>query len=385
MAPPSQTRIPCTLMRGGTSKGPFFLASDLPTDVALRDRVLLAVMGSPDARQIDGIGGADPLTSKVAIISRSARSGIDVEYLFAQVSIDRPLVDVSPNCGNMLAGVGPFAIERGLVSSRDPITPVTIYMVNTGNLAVVHVPTPGGEVTYEGVASIAGVPGSSAPIRIDFLNTAGSVCGALLPTGSPLDRIDGIDATLIDNGMPVVVLRAADFGKSGYETPAELDADKKFKLRLEQIRLLAGERMGLGDVRSKVIPKMTLVAPPRDGGDVATRTFIPHKCHAAIGVLGAVTVGTACVLRGSVAFNIVPTRDGAVKRLSVEHPSGEFSLQIGTEEQNGELKVVRSSLIRTARALFSGDVLVPAKVWDGKISEFSTPRVSTKEPTTERA
>lgn len=371
MAPPSQTRIPCTLMRGGTSKGPFFLASDLPSDVQLRDRVLLAVMGSPDARQIDGIGGAEPLTSKVAIISRSLRPGIDVDYLFAQVAVDRPLVDVTPNCGNMLAGVGPFAIERSLVASLDPVSPVKIYMVNTGNVAVAHVPTPDGQVSYEGEASIAGVPGTSAAIRIDFLDTAGSVSGALLPTGNPVDELDGIEATLIDNGMPVVVLRAADFGKSGYELPAELDADKAFKQRLEQIRILAGERMGLGDVRSKVVPKMTLVAPPRQGGDLTTRTFIPHKCHAAIGVLGAVTVGTACVLPGSVASRVFAAREGRVKRLSVEHPSGEFSLEIEVDEASGDgLRVVRSSLIRTARALFRGDVLVPASIWDGNASKL---------------
>jgi len=370
MSPPSQTRIPCTLMRGGTSKGPFFLASDLPSDVQLRDRVLLAVMGSPDGRQIDGIGGADPLTSKVAIISRSLRPGIDVDYLFAQVSIDRPLVDVTPNCGNMLAGVGPFAIERSLVSSRDSVTPVKIYMVNTGNVAVAHVPTPDGEVSYEGEASIAGVPGSSAAIRIDFLDSAGSVCGALLPTGNAVDELDGIEATLIDNGMPVAVLRAADLGKSGYETPAELDADREFKQHLEQIRILAGERMGLGDVRSKVVPKMTLVAPPRKGGDLTTRTFIPHRCHAAIGVLGAVTVATACVLPGSVASRIFAAREGPVKRLSVEHPSGEFSLEIEVDETSGDLRVVRSSLIRTARALFRGEVLVPASIWVRNASEL---------------
>lgn len=380
MTGPSQTRIPCTLMRGGTSKGPFFLASDLPDRVELRDRVLLAAMGSPDGRQIDGIGSADPLTSKVAIISRSARPGIDVDYLFAQVAIDRPLVDVTPNCGNMLAGVGPFAIERGLVPGRDSITPVRIYLVNTGNTAVAHVPTPGGEVTYDGEAAIAGVPGTSAAIRIDFLNTAGSVCGALLPTGHALDELDGIQATLIDNGMPVVVLRAADFGKSGHETPAQLDSDKEFKQRLEQIRLLAGERMGLGDVQSKLVPKMTLIAPPRDGGDLATRTFIPHKCHAAIGVLGAVTVGTACVLPSSVASGIASVPEGAVKRLSVEHPSGEFSLEIEVDEKGGgELKVVRSSLIRTARALFRGDVLVPARIWDGVTSKLPATDVATLE------
>ena len=374
MAGPSQTRIPCTLMRGGTSKGPFFLASDLPDRAELRDRVLLAAMGSPDGRQIDGIGGADPLTSKAAIISRSSRPNIDVDYLFAQVAIDRPLVDVTPNCGNMLAGVGPFAIERGLVPGRDPITPVRIYMVNTGNCAVAQVPTPGGEVTYEGDAAIAGVPGTAAAIRIDFLNTSGSVCGALLPTGNALDELDGIKATLIDNGMPVAVLRASDFGKSGYETPAQLDSDQEFKRRLEQVRLLAGERMGLGDVRSKVVPKMTLVAPPRNGGDLATRTFIPHKCHAAIGVLGAVTVGTACVLPGSAASGIVPGREGTVKQLSVEHPSGEFSLEIEVDSTSSNgLKVVRSSLIRTARALFRGDVLVPARIWDGVTSKVPAP------------
>jgi len=361
----SQTPIPCTLMRGGTSKGPFFLANDLPGDAGLRDRVLLAVMGSPDVRQIDGIGGADPLTSKVAIVSRSSRPGIQVDYLFAQVSIDRPLVDVTPNCGNMLAGVGPFAIERGLVAAKDPVTPVTIYMVNTANVAVAHVPTPGGQVSYEGDACIAGVPGRSAAIQIDFLDTEGSVCGELLPSGQVLDNIEGVDATLIDNGMPVVVLRAADFGKTGHETPADLDADKNFKARLERIRILAGERMGLGDVRSKVVPKMTLIAPPREGGSLVTRTFIPHKCHAAIGVLGAVTVGTACVLPGSVATGVASIPPGAVKRLSVEHPTGEFSVELEVAGADSTMpKVVRASLIRTARALFRGEVLIPAAVWD---------------------
>jgi 4-oxalomesaconate tautomerase len=374
MAKPSQTPIPCTLMRGGTSKGPFFLASDLPGNAALRDRVLLAAMGSPDVRQIDGIGGADPLTSKAAIVSRSSRPGIDVEYLFAQVSVDRPLVDVTPNCGNMLAGVGPFAVENGLVAGRHPVTSVTIYMVNTGNVAVAQVPTPDGQVTYEGDAFIAGVPGKSAAIRIDFLNTAGSVCGVLLPTGHSLDKIGAIEATLIDNGMPVVVLRAADFDKTGYETPRALDADSKFKARLEEIRILAGERMGLGDVRSKVVPKMTLIAPARDGGHLTTRTFIPHKCHTAIGVLGAVTVGTACVLPDSVAAGIVSMPDGVVKRLSVEHPSGEFSVELELAENTHEPRVVRTSLIRTARALFRGEVLIPASVWDGLRPE-STSRV----------
>jgi len=361
-----QTAIPCTLMRGGTSKGPFFLASDLPSDVETRDRVLMAAMGSPDPRQIDGVGGADPLTSKVAIVSRSSRPGIDVDYLFAQVSVDRPFVDVTPTCGNMLAGVGPFAIERRLVEPRDPITSVSIYMVNTETVALAHVPTPGAEVAYAGEASIAGVPGTAAAIRIDFLDTGGSVCGSLLPTGNMIDQIEGIEATLIDNGMPVVVLRASDLGKSGYETPADLNSDQELKRRLEAIRILAGERMGLGDVRSKVVPKMTLIAPPQSGGQVMTRTFIPHKCHAAIGVLMAVTVGTACILPLSVARGIVRLHDAPVQQLSIEHPSGEFSVEFQVERSGGGLKVIRSSLIRTARALFRGELLVPASVWEGK-------------------
>jgi 4-oxalomesaconate tautomerase len=353
-------------MRGGTSKGPFFLASDLPVGIEIRDRVLLAAMGSPDPRQIDGVGGADPLTSKAAIVSPSSRPGIDVDYLFAQVSVDRPFVDVTPTCGNMLAAVGPFAIERGLVVPCDPITAVSIYLVNTETVAVAHVPTPGGEVAYGGETSIAGVPGTAAAIRIDFLDTSGSVCGTLLPTGNMLDQIDEIEATLIDNGMPMVVLRASDLGKSGYETPTDLDSDLELKTRLERIRILAGERMGLGDVRSKVVPKLTLIAQPRAGGNVMTRTFIPHKCHAAIGVLMAVTVGTACILPLSVARGIVRQDDAPVQRLSIEHPSGEFSVEFQVERGSGGLKVIRSSLIRTARALFRGELLVPASVWEGK-------------------
>jgi 4-oxalomesaconate tautomerase len=352
-------------MRGGTSKGPFFLADDLPQDPALRERVLLAVMGSPDPRQIDGLGGADPLTSKIAIVSRSLRPGIDVDYLFAQVSIEKASVDITPNCGNMLAGVGGFAIERSLVTPVTPNTAVTIYMVNTGNIAVAHIPTPGGMVEFEGSTAIAGVPGTSAAIQIDFRDTAGSVCGSMLPTRNVLDAIDGCAATLIDNGMPVVVLLARDFGKTGYETPAELDADKAFKTRLETIRLAAGERMGLGNVRLKVIPKMTLIAAPRATGNVTTRTFIPQKCHSAIGVLGAVTVATACALPGSVAEGIATLPDGPTKQISVEHPTGEFTVEIEVVASGNRIRVSRSSLVRTARALFSGHVYVPQHVWDG--------------------
>jgi 4-oxalomesaconate tautomerase len=352
-------------MRGGTSKGPFFLASDLPSEAQARDRVLLALMGSPDVRQIDGLGGAEPLTSKVAIVSKSQRAGVDVDFLFAQVLIDKPLVDVSPNCGNMLAGVGPFAIERGLVAATDPLTAVSIYMVNTGNLALASVHTPGREVRYDGATAIAGVPGTAAPIQIEFLDTAGSVCDSLLPTGHARDHVGGIDVTCIDNGMPVVVVAASAFDKSGYETPAQLDADKPFKARLETLRLAAGALMGLGDVSQKVVPKMALIAAPQAGGQVCTRSFIPHRCHSAIGVLGAVSVATACVLPGSVAEGIASSAHGSPGVLSVEHPSGEFTVALEVSGSGESFRVGRSGILRTARALMRGEVLVPRSVWDG--------------------
>jgi 4-oxalomesaconate tautomerase len=354
-------------MRGGTSKGPFFLASDLPREPALRDRVLLAVMGSPDARQIDGLGGAEPLTSKAAIVSKSQRPGIDVEFLFAQVLIDQPVVDISPNCGNMLAGVGPFAIERGLVVASDPATRVSIYMLNTGNLALATVPTPGGEVRYEGTTAIAGVPGTAAAITIDFLDTAGSVCESLLPTGRTRDRIEGVDVSCVDNGMPVVVLAARSLGKTGYESPRELDADHEFKARLEKLRLAAGVLMGLGDVSHKVVPKMALIAPAQAGGHVCTRSFIPHRCHSAIGVLGAVSVATACVMPGSVAEGIARIPHSSPRVLSVEHPSGEFTVTLEVTGSGDNFVVGRSGILRTARALMQGQVLVPRAVWDGRL------------------
>jgi len=360
-----QTRIPCVLMRGGTSKGPYFLASDLPQDKVLRDKVLLSVMGSPDARQIDGLGGADPLTSKVAIVSKSVRPGIDVDYLFAQVGVDQADVDVTPNCGNMLAGVGPYAIEQGLISARSDVTPVRIYMENSGNVAVATVRTPGGQVEYAGGTHIDGVPGMAAPISINLLDTAGSACGALLPTGRLIDVIDGVTVTCIDNGMPVVIMRAVDLGVSGYESCADLDGNAPLKARIEGIRQKAGPLMNLGDVTKKVVPKMCLIARPRSGGAISTRCFIPRVCHSSIGVLGAVTVATACVLPGSVAYDLACLPDGAVKLLSVEHPTGEFSVELETDEQGNSRAVKRSALLRTARRLMDGYAYVPAAVWAG--------------------
>jgi 4-oxalomesaconate tautomerase len=361
-----QTKIPCVMMRGGTSKGAYFLARDLPGDAAARDRVLLAAMGSPDARQIDGLGGAHPLTSKVAIVSPSERADADIDYLFAQVVVNEPKVDISPTCGNILAGVGPFAIEQGLVKPAGGETRVRIYMVNTKSLCTATVKTPGGEVSYDGETRIAGVPGLAAPILLDFENIAGSSCGALLPTGKTRDVIEGVPVTCIDNGMPVVVFAAKDVGRTGYESPPALNADAELKARVEAIRLKAGPLMRLGDVAKKVVPKMTLVAPPREGGAVATRTFIPHVCHEAIGVLGAVSVATACVLEGSAAAGIAAVPPGATKVLSVEHPTGEFTVQLETQRGAGGIEIRRAALLRTARRLFDGTVLVPQAVWDGR-------------------
>jgi 4-oxalomesaconate tautomerase len=362
----TQTAIACVLMRGGTSKGPFFHAAALPDDVSTRDRVLLAVMGSPDVRQIDGIGGADPLTSKVGIVTRSTRENVDLEFLFAQVSVDRSLVDTTPNCGNMLAAVVPFALEEGLIEANVGTTTARVLTLNTGMLADITVCTPDGRVTYEGDCRIDGVPGTYAPIAIDFRDIAGSVCGSLLPTGHITDVIDGTPVTCIDNGMPVVVLTAASLGRTGYESRDALNADEELKGRLETIRRAAGRLMGLGDVADKVVPKMTLVAPPRDGGAICTRTFIPLVCHASIGVLGAVSVATACVLPGSVPATMAVLPANGSGRLSVEHPTGEFSVDLDVTTGPNGPEVKRAALLRTARRLFAGDVFVPASVWGGR-------------------
>jgi len=345
--------VRCMWMRGGTSKGAFFLAGDLPADIAERDALLLRVMGSPDPRQIDGMGGADPLTSKVAVVSKSARPGVDIDYLFLQVFVDQPIVTDAQNCGNMLAGVGPFAIERGLFAATGDETRVAIFMVNTGQIAVATVQTPGGVPTYEGDARIDGVPGSAAPIPLEFRDTAGSSCGALLPTGNAADMIDGVACTLIDNGMPCVVFKAADVGATGYEDRETLDAATDLKARIEAIRLKAGPLMNLGDVAEKSVPKMMLVAPPAHGGAVTVRSFIPHRAHATIGVLGAVSVATACLVAGSPAAEVAVIPEGRRKTLSVEHPTGEMSCVLELDEKG---EVATAALLRTARKLMDGTV-----------------------------
>lgn len=340
-------------MRGGTSKGGYFLKSDLPTETAARDAFLLGVMGSPDPRQIDGMGGADPLTSKVAVVSKSAREGIDVDYLFLQVFVDQAIVTDAQNCGNILAGIGPFAIERGLVAATGDETRVAIFMENTGQVAVATVQTPGGAVTYAGNAKIDGVPGSHAPIPLEFRDTAGSSCGALLPSGNAVDVVNGVPVTLIDNGMPCVVMKAADVGITGYEDRDSLDGNTELKAKIEAIRLAVGERMNLGDVTEKSVPKMMLVAPPKNGGAVTVRSFIPHRAHATIGVLGAVSVATACLIPGSPAADVADIPEGNRKTLSVEHPTGEMSCVLELDDSGA---VRTAALLRTARKLMDGVV-----------------------------
>ena len=367
-------------MRGGTSRGPFFLASDLPGDLATRNRVLLAVMGSPDKRQIDGLGGAHPLTSKVGIVSMGSKPGVALDFLFAQLQPDKDTVDTTPNCGNMLAAVLPFALECGLIQAQGDTTTVRVLTLNTDMQCDVTVQTPmtpsGRQVRYDGDARIDGVPGASAPITINFLDTAGSVCAGLLPTGRVRDRVtvdadpaqglEGftLDVTCIDNGMPLVMLRASDLGCTGQESVAELNADTRLKQRLEALRLKTGQLMGLGDVGKKSFPKMTLVSRPLAGGALNTRSFIPHVCHDAIGVLAAVTVGTACVLDGSVTEGIAVMPSGNPKVVSVEHPTGEFSVELGIDPANPQ-QVTRAALLRTARLIMRGEVMVPSAVWAG--------------------
>ncbi len=340
-------------MRGGTSKGGYFLKADLPVETAARDAFLLRVMGSPDPVQIDGMGGADPLTSKVAVVCKSERSGIDVDYLFLQVFVDQAIVTDAQNCGNVLAGVGPFALERGLVAATGDETRVAIFMENTGQVAVATVQTPGGVVTYQGDAAIDGVPGTHAPIPTEFRDTAGSSCGALLPSGNAVDFVNGVPVTLIDNGMPCVVMKAADLGITGYEDRDWLDANVDLKARIEAIRQAVGERMNLGDVKDKSVPKMMLVAPPRAGGAVCVRSFIPHRAHATIGVLGAVSVATACLIAGSPAADVAVVPHGPRKTLSVEHPTGELTCVLEVDQAGA---VVSAALLRTARKLMDGVV-----------------------------
>lgn len=358
----NQISIPCLLMRGGTSKGPYFKAEDLPFEVGERNRVLLAVMGSPDLRQIDGLGGADTLTSKVAIVSKSARDGVDVDYLFAQVDIGRAIVDTSPSCGNMLSGVGSFAIETGMVAARNGTTSVVIYDVNTKSRIEAVIQTPGGQVTYTGNAAIDGVPGTAAPVVLNFMDAVGAKTGVMLPTGHATEEIDGIEASCLDVCMPMVLMRAADLGIDGIEGRAEIDGNTGLLARVEAIRMEAGRRMGFGDVSDKVIPKVGLLSKPRGTGAVTSRYLTPHKLHAAHAVTGAVCVATACLLEGSVAYGLAVRPEGNPRTIWIEHPSGMVDVRMDTTMEGTTLLVTRAGILRTARLIMRGEVFVPRTV-----------------------
>ncbi|MET9390191.1 4-oxalomesaconate tautomerase [Streptomyces sp. NPDC006624] len=344
--------VRCTLMRGGTSKGAFFLAGDLPADPETRDALLLRVMGGPDPRQIDGLGGGHPLTSKVAVVSPSADPRADVDYLFLQVAVGRAEVSDRQNCGNILAGVGPFAVERGLVPAGREHTCVRIRMVNSGDLATASFATPGGRVTYEGDTPIAGAPGTAAPVTLAF--PPGD--GPLLPTGSARDDIDGIPVTCVDNGMPTVLAEAAALGVTGYESPADLEEDTALAGRLHALRLKAGRLMGLGDVSGTTVPKLTLLAPPRHGGAIATRTFIPVRCHTSIGVLGAASVAAGLRVEGGVGAGLARLPAGG-DPVRIEHPTGHLDIEsgVGTDAE-GRPVARRTAVVRTARKIFDGTV-----------------------------
>lgn len=361
-----QTRIPCVIMRGGTSRGPFFHATDLPADTPTRDAVLLAVMGSPHQIQIDGIGGSHSVTSKVAIISKSKHSGADVDYLFAQVQINENIVDTKPNCGNMLVAVGPFAIETGLVPARNGETTVRIFNVNTQSLIDAIIQTPGGEVSYEGNASIDGVPGTAAPVKLNFRSAIGSVTKKMLPTGKPSDVIDGVEVSCVDIAMPVVLMRAEAFGKTGHETAVELDADRELVKRMEAIRVKAGAMMGMGDVSKSVVPKMALLSKPRKGGVIASRFFVPETCHKAHPVTGTVCIASACAIPGTVASRISPLPPAPQGMIRIEHPQGMIIIDLDVDFTNQQQALRRAALVRTARRIFEGHVCVPEKIWAGK-------------------
>jgi 2-methylaconitate cis-trans-isomerase PrpF len=355
-----QTRIPCVMMRGGTSRGPYFLADDLPADPATRDAVLVAAMGSPHVLQVDGIGGGNTLTSKVAIVSPSAEPGVDVDYLFAQVAPDRLQVDTRPNCGNMLAGVGPFAIEQGLVPVAGETTLVRIRNKNTGALVEALIQTPGGAVTYEGEASIPGVPGTAAPIELRFREVVGVKTGKLFPTGARSETIQGVEVSLVDCAMPCMMLKAADLGVDAGCPPAAIDTDKALLARLEELRLEAGRRMGLGDVSDSVVPKIVLVGPGAEGATLTARYLTPHAVHKALAVTGGICIATAARVPGTVA-HAVATPGGSPVRIA--HPSGVLDVSL---ELAGEEDVAWAGVLRTARRLFEGNLLVPRRVWAGQ-------------------
>ncbi|MDJ0824601.1 MAG: 4-oxalomesaconate tautomerase [Rhodobacter sp.] len=361
----TQTAIPFLFLRGGTSRGPYLNRADLPQDRDALARVLVAVVGSGHPINIDGIGGGTAVTTKVAMLSPSDDPEADVDYFFAQVGVEDRLVDFKPTCGNILVGVGPAAIEMGLVAARDPETEVRIHAVNTGARVVARVETPGGEVRYDGATAIDGVPGTAAPIGLQFLDTVGGATGAMFPTGARLDRIEGVDVTCMDVAMPMVIARAGDFGLTGYETPQELDANADFLARMEAVRRAAGAAMGMGDVAQSVTPKVGLLAPARDGGAAAIRYFMPWSCHPTLAVTGSQCLAACLLCPGTVAEGLLPVPPAAPAQLFLEHPMGKLEVVVDYALDGTDFTLTSAGLVRTARKLAAGAVFVPHAVWDG--------------------
>jgi 4-oxalomesaconate tautomerase len=363
----TQTAIPYLFLRGGTSRGPYFRSSDLPQDRDLLAEVLMAAVGAGHPLNIDGLGGGNAVTTKVAILSQSQRDDCDIDYFFAQVAVEKREVDFRPTCGNILVGVGPAAIEMGLVPAQDGETTVRIHAVNTGAVVEARVLTPGGKVSYAGDFAIAAVPGTAAPIPLSFMETVGSVTGALLPTGNLIDIIDGVEVTCMDVAMPIMIARADAFGLTGYETQAEMDENSAFYDRIEPIRLKAGLLMGLGDVSQSVTPKLTLLAEPRNGGSITARYFMPWSCHPSMAVTGAQCIATCAILPGTIADGLTEGLVGhdSPVTVGIEHPSGTFEVLVDFRKQDQGIDIRSAGVVRTARLLARGEVMIPAAVWTG--------------------
>lgn len=364
-----QIPIPFLFLRGGTSRGPYFLKSDLPDDPDQLSKVLLSVIGSRNPLNIDGLGGGNAVTTKVAILSKSEDPAADVDYFFAQVSAEDELVDYKPTCGNILVGVGPAAIEFGLVEAGDDRTTVRICAVNTGALIHAEIETPNGCVEYTGDFAIDGVPGTAAPVALNFFGVVGSQTDAMFPTGEALEKIDGIEVTCIDVTVPMMVARAADFGLTGYETPQELDANTTLMQRLENLRLDAGRRMGMGDVAKSVVPKVGLVAPARDGGHMTARYFMPWACHPSLAVTGSQCLAACILAPGTVIGDIANPVDPSPSTIRIEHPMGEMSVRATYEQGANGFAFISAGVTRTARLIARGEAMVPASIFKSKNDE----------------
>ncbi len=359
-----QTGIPFLFMRGGTSRGPYFNRADLPQDLNQLADILIAAVGSGHPLNIDGIGGGNAVTTKVAMLSKSEENWADVDYFFAQVAVEEHLVDFKPTCGNILSGVGPAAIEMGLVQPQGDVTEIKIRAVNTGARVVAQIRTPGGQVDYEGEFAIDGVPGTAAPIELNFMDVAGSNTGAFLPTGNLRDEIDGIEVTCMDVAMPMVIARASDFDLSGTEGREELDDNKDFFTRMEAIRIQAGERMSMGDVTQSVTPKFGLLAPANQGGTIATRYFMPWTTHPTMAVTGSQCLASCALTPGTVADGLLDRPDGSPVTVTLEHPQGLMEVIVDYSLDDG-FNLKSAGLVRTARKLASGELFVPSQVWSG--------------------